>query len=80
MTATILNQRYQLDKELGRGSMGVVYHARDQLLERDVLVKVLNQARLDTDGRCAGYLAHPSEFLGNGDAKSLKIGYHAGQS
>jgi len=29
---------------------------------------------------CAGYLAHPSEFLGNGDAKSLKIGYHTGQS
>ena len=29
---------------------------------------------------CAGYLAHPSEFLGNGDAKSLKIGYPAGQS
>jgi len=29
---------------------------------------------------CAGYLAHPSECLGNGDAKSLKIGYHSSQS
>jgi len=35
---------------------------------------------VSTDNTCAGYLAHPSEFLGNGDAKSLKIGYHAGQS
>ena len=29
---------------------------------------------------CAGYFTHPFQFLGNGDAKSLKIGYHAGQS
>ena len=29
---------------------------------------------------CAGYIAHPSEYLGNGDAMSLKIGYYAGQS
>jgi hypothetical protein len=28
----------------------------------------------------AACLTHPSEFLGNGDAKSLKIGYHAGLS
>jgi len=51
MTATLLNQRYQLDEELGRGSMGVVYRARDLLLEREVLVKVLSQARLDEAGR-----------------------------
>jgi hypothetical protein len=29
---------------------------------------------------CAGYFAHPFEFLANGGVKSLKIGYHAGQS
>lgn len=51
MAVTILNQRYQLDEELGRGSMGVVYRAHDLLLERDVLVKVLSQAHLDADGR-----------------------------
>ena len=28
---------------------------------------------------CMGF-AHPFEYLANGDAKSLKIGYHAGQS
>lgn len=33
-----------------------------------------------TAQHCAGYIAHPSEYLGNGDAMSLKIGYYAGQS
>jgi serine/threonine protein kinase len=47
MTESILNQRYQLDEELGSGSMGIVYHAHDLLLDRDVLVKVLNQASLE---------------------------------
>src|SRR4030042_1533066 len=51
MTETLLNQRYQLIEELGRGSMGTVYHAHDLLLERDVLVKVLRQVHLDAAGR-----------------------------
>ncbi len=29
---------------------------------------------------CAGYFTHPFEFLRNDDAKSLKIGYYAGQT
>jgi serine/threonine protein kinase len=51
MMDTILNQRYRLDEELGRGSMGVVYRTHDLLLDRDVLVKVLSQARFDEAGR-----------------------------
>jgi eukaryotic-like serine/threonine-protein kinase len=35
------HQRYALERELGHGSMGVVYAARDRLLERPVAVKVM---------------------------------------
>ncbi len=40
---TTLNQRFLLEKELGRGGMGAVYSATDQLLERKVAIKVLNE-------------------------------------
>ncbi len=43
---TLINGRYRIEKELGRGGFGVVFLARDQLLmERAVVVKVL----LDND-------------------------------
>src|SRR5262249_38848221 len=38
---TTPNQRFLLEKELGRGGMGAVYSATDQLLQRSVAIKVL---------------------------------------
>jgi hypothetical protein len=40
---TTLNHRFFLDKELGRGGMGAVYSATDQILERKVAIKVLKE-------------------------------------
>ena len=59
---------YLITSELGRGGMGVVYRAHDQLLNRDVALKlmredVINQserrARILTEARAASALNHP---------------------
>ena len=60
--------RYQIVKEVGRGSMGVVYQALDPRIERLVALKVLRQDRLTSDeivrrflkeAKAIGRLTHP---------------------
>ena len=61
--------RYTIVDRLGRGGMGVVYHARDNRLERDVALKFLNphrgndedaEACLLAEARAAAALQHPN--------------------
>ncbi|MFE7593123.1 serine/threonine-protein kinase, partial [Kitasatospora sp. NPDC057512] len=44
---TVLNHRYRLLEQLGRGGMGTVWRARDAVTERDIAVKVLNPGLLE---------------------------------
>jgi serine/threonine-protein kinase len=62
---TTLNQRFLLEKELGRGGMGAVYSALDELLERKVAIKVLKEQsgeevgkRLRLEAQIAARLLH----------------------
>ena len=64
--------RYQLERELGRGAMGVVYLGVDPKISRNVAIKTLDMAQLPQDeveefkerffreAEAAGRLSHPS--------------------
>ncbi|HEY9226990.1 MAG TPA: protein kinase, partial [Gemmatimonadaceae bacterium] len=60
---------YSLQRELGRGGMGIVYLARDVRLDRDVAIKVLPthlahtpaaRDRFVREARTAASLSHPN--------------------
>ena len=61
--------KYEILGRLGSGAMGVVYHARDPLLERDVALKVMlpqiardpeQKHRFEREARAVAGLAHPN--------------------
>ena len=64
-----LRNQFSLQREIGRGGMGVVYLARDEKLERPVAIKVLPESSGDgsslrerflREARIAGQLSHPN--------------------
>ncbi|MBW2279221.1 MAG: protein kinase [Deltaproteobacteria bacterium] len=76
--------RYVVDRELGRGGMGVVYLARDTVLERDVAYKVLpeqlrgNATALQNflrEAKAAAQLNHPN-IVTVFDAGESEHGYY----
>ncbi|HEV2888916.1 MAG TPA: protein kinase [Frankiaceae bacterium] len=72
MTADVgtrLGDRYRLDERIATGGMGEVWQARDELLDRDVAVKLLKReysddedfvARFRAEARHTAGLAHPA--------------------
>ncbi len=63
------NGRYRLEVELGKGAMGLVYGARDTMLDRDVAIKQLSivlsddeqyASRFVREARALARLTHPN--------------------
>jgi serine/threonine protein kinase len=63
--------RYEIESEVGRGAMGVVYRARDPKIDRTVAIKTISIFEQDSDeehqfrerfvleAKAAGGLSHP---------------------
>src|SRR5690349_5789142 len=65
----ILSANYELDREIGRGGMGIVYKAKDRRLKRPVAVKLLPpelafrgeiRSRFLKEAETAAQLSHPN--------------------
>jgi serine/threonine-protein kinase len=80
--------RYEILAELGQGSMGVVYKARDPALDRVVAIKTINlnlpkdelaeyEARFYQEARAAGGLNHPNIVTIYDIGKSERVAYMA---
>ena len=65
----VLSPTYELDREIGRGGMGIVYRARDARLKRPVAIKLLPpelafrseiRSRFLREAETAAQLSHPN--------------------
>src|SRR5262245_6216644 len=86
--------KFGILRELGRGGMGVVYLARQTMMDRQVVIKVIHRSRLDRPGavdrfrceiRAAAQLCHPNIVTAYdaeeaGDLHMLVMEFVPGQS
>jgi len=78
--STLLKDRYELIRQLGQGGMGVVYEAHDNLLDRQVAVKLLSensQSRLGSEGRAR--LLHEAQAAARLNHPNVVSMYDAGE-
>ena len=71
--------KYEIVERLGKGAMGVIYHAHDPMLERDVALKVMapqiaddpdQKARFEREARAVARIVHPNVLT------VFDLGYH----
>jgi serine/threonine protein kinase len=80
--------RYEIMNELGQGAMGVVYKARDPMLDRTVAIKTVNltlpkdelaeyEARFYQEAKAAGGLSHRNIVVIHDIGRSDRVAYMA---
>ncbi len=80
--------RYEIISELGQGAMGVVYKARDPMLDRIVAIKTINltlpkeelveyEARFYQEAKAAGGLSHRNIVTIHDIGRSDRVAYMA---
>ena len=80
--------RYEIIGELGQGAMGIVYKAKDPLIDRIVAIKTIslnlatdekeeNEARFYQEAKAAGRLSHPNIVTVYDVGKSGDVAYIA---
>ncbi len=71
--------RYRIEALLGRGAMGIVYRARDTVLDREVALKLMAagrisdpnfRARFEREARIVARISHPNVVV------AYDLGYH----
>jgi len=87
------DSRFSLIEEINRGSMGIVYKARDKILDEIVALKILSEnlaadpasvERFKQEARAAKRLSHPNivrihDFFESGEKRLLSMEYIEGE-
>ena len=72
----VVNQRYRLEAEIGRGGMGIIYRAHDLTENREVAFKVINPET--ANALSLGQFSHEAEILSKLNHPHIVTIYHTG--
>ena len=79
MIGQVINQRYSIQKLLGEGGFGSVYRALDELLKREVALKVLHIGPQKNPKLVAGFIKE-AQIIGKLEHKNILRLYDFGKT